>query len=114
MILESVEDDLRSNLLVEKWLGYLLQYMDHDALNKLMDYYQRIGWISESAKKKLISIAEGINSSRKGTWQVPSRVHITSLLFIFYLAHGEIPREIYGIKAYIDEFTANPEGMLSL
>jgi len=114
MLLVKLNDDLRTGIIAERWLGYLLQHMNHSELEKLLSYYEKIGWISVSAKLKLLSMAAGIKSNAKGTWQVSSRVHLTSLLFIAYLAGQEIPRELYDINAYTKQFIENPESFLSV
>ncbi len=114
MLLKRVSEDLKSHILAERWLGYLLQYVNHKELEKLMNYYQEIGWISRDVKENLIRMAEGITSSGKGSWQLPSRVHLTSLLFITALAGMEIPREIYGLDTYVKIFTETPEEIFSV
>ncbi len=114
MILNDLGDDIRSAIIAEKWLGYLLQHMGHGELEKLLEHYEQIGWISENARRKLTKIAEGIVSSGKGNWQLPGRVHITSLLFIAYLAGTGIPREVHEIDTYAKIFIENPEEMLSI
>ncbi len=114
MLLNMVKEDLKSHMLAEKWLGYLLQYVDHKELEKLMNYYEKIGWISAESKEKLLKMAEGITSSGKGSWKLPSRVHLTSLLFITYLAGMDIPKDIYGLDTYVRIFTENPEEMFSI
>ncbi|NPA74514.1 MAG: flagella protein [Euryarchaeota archaeon] len=114
MLLETLPDSVEAYAMVHRWLGYLLQYMDHEELAKLLTYYEKIGWLSKNVREKLTDIAQGITASGKGTWQLPGRAHLTSLLFIAYLAGKEIPRELYEVNAYATEFTSNPESFISI
>ncbi len=109
MLLKTLPDDINTYVMIHKWLGFLLQHIDHKELEKLMEYYQNIGWLSAESREKLISIAEGINSSGKGNWKLPSRVHISSLLFITHLANLELPPDIYSLGSYAEMFTEHPE-----
>ncbi len=114
MLLSTLPENIETYTMVHRWLGFLLQHMDHNELSKLMKHYEKIGWLSEEAAEKLLIIAQGIKSSGTGTWQVPSRVHLTSLLFIAYISKREIPRELYSIDTYATVFTEKPEAMLSI
>jgi archaellum component FlaD/FlaE len=114
MLLKDLGDDPRKHILAMRWLGYMLQYVDHQGLSKVLDYYQRIGWISKDAKEELRAIAEGLKSTGKGEWTLPFRVHLTSLLFIAKIAEMPIERDIAGIESYVDEWINHPETALSI
>ncbi len=114
MLLLDIKEDIRTGVIAERWLGYLLQQMNHEELGKLLEYYEKVGWISSTAKNKLMGIAMGIKSSGRGTWQVSSRIHLTSLLFMSYLAGIKLPRELHEINTYAREFIENPESFISV
>jgi len=115
MLLENLGEDLRSQVLATRWLGFLLQYVDHENLKKLLDYYHRIGWISSEVKEKLINLAEGIKSGgSKNEWMLPHRVHLTSLLFIQRLSGENREGELAGLSTYIRDYIESPEEFLSV
>ena len=114
MILEMVGDDPKKHIIAMRWLGYMLQFVDHQGLAKILDYYERIGWLSNEAKEELREIAEGLKSTGKGEWKLPFRVHLTSLLFITKIADIPIEKEIAGIETYVEEWINHPEEALSI
>ncbi len=114
MLLERLPDSPDAYAMVQRWLGFLLQHMNHGELSKLLEYYTNIGWISKEVQRHLNEIAQGIKSSGTGTWQVPSRVHLTSLLFIVHLSGRDMPRELYSAIAYSDIYTGEPETVVSI
>lgn len=63
-VLEHLSVDSRSNLILMRWLGFLLQRVPAEELPQLLDYYRRIGWISKDVKDKLVQIAEGIRTDK--------------------------------------------------
>jgi flagellar protein FlaD len=65
-VLEYVTVDFRTNLVVMRWLAFLLQKMEREAVPKLFGYYQRIGWIGKGVEQKLSQIAEGTKTPAKG------------------------------------------------
>ncbi len=115
-MLERLNDGMRSQILALKWLGYLLQHINHEGLKHLLHYYRNIGWIGEDAEKKLISMAEGLKSTGTGEWRLPVRVHLTSLLFIRSLMNEseEDEREIFGLNAYIEQWIQSPDEAISV
>lgn len=114
MILNEIGDDPRKHVLAMKWLAYMMQHVDHLGLEKVLDYYEKIGWIGTRAKEELRSIASGLKSTGKGEWTLPFRVHLTSLIFISRLADMPIERELAGVNAYIDNWINSPEEILSI
>lgn len=115
MLLPDIGDDLPTQVLATRWLGYLLQFVDHENLQKLLDYYESIGWIGKEAKKKLIAMAKGMKSSgSKNEWVLPHRVHLTSLLFIQRLSGRNQEGELAGLNTYIKSYIESPEEFLSV
>jgi len=115
MLLEDLNEDLQTQVLATRWLGYLLQFVDHENLEKLLEYYESIGWISREAKKKLIIMAKGMKSSgSKNEWVLPHRVHLTSLLFIQRLSGREEESKLAGLDTYIKSYIESPEEFLSV
>ncbi len=115
MLLEKLGEDLQSQVLATRWLGYLLQFVDHENLEKLLDYYESIGWLGREAKKKLLIMAKGMKSSgSKNEWVLPHRVHLTSLLFIQRLGGRNEESALAGLETYIKSYIESPEEFLSV
>ncbi len=115
MLLNEFSDDVETQALVLRWLAYLLQQVDHKNLETLLKYYQDIGWIGESVRKKMLMMAKGIKSSgTKNDWMVPHRVHLTSLLFIEKLKGESLGKDLAGLNTYIKGFIETPEEFLSV
>ena len=113
MLLEKIDEDIKTQVVATRWLGYLLQYTDHKNLEKLFQYYESIGWISPEVRDKLIKLSQGIKSNGKSNWLLPPRMHITSLLFISNLAGINI-KNLTGINAYLNMYVEHPEEFLSI
>jgi len=58
--------DSRSNLLVLRWLAFLLERVPQKELPQLFDYYRRIGWIGKDVRDKLAQISEGVKPDQEG------------------------------------------------
>lgn len=65
-VLESIEADFRTNLVIMRWLRFLMEKMDRKALPQLFSYYQRIGWISKKVEEYLVQVSEGTSLPRFG------------------------------------------------
>ncbi len=114
MILERIGEDPSKHVLAMKWLAYMMQHVDHQGLERVLEYYEKIGWIGTRAKEELSSIASGLKSTGRGEWTLPFRVHLTSLLFISKLADIPIERDLTGINTYIENWINSPEEILSI
>ena len=114
MLLEKIGEDPKSYVLALRWMGYLLQHVNHQGLYKVLSYYQDIGWISNEVKEKLLTLAQGLKGMGGDEWTLPFRVHLTSLLFIGKLGDVSMERDLAGMEAYIEEWIENPEGILSI
>ena len=58
-VVESIEADSKTNMVVMRWIKFLLDRMDPEALPELFNYYSRIGWISEEVESYLVMVSEG-------------------------------------------------------
>ena len=113
-MLERINEDVKTQALAVKWLSYLLQQVNHDALKNLLKYYTKVGWIGEYAESQLIALADGIKSAGGKEWKVPARVHMVSLLFIYAMQDIPVEKELAGMNSYIRMWIENPDEVLSL
>ncbi|OGS52615.1 MAG: hypothetical protein A3K75_01985 [Euryarchaeota archaeon RBG_13_61_15] len=63
--LEYMSVDFRTNLVVMRWLTFLLEKVKREALPDLFGYYERIGWMSERVKNMLVQVSEGAKPSER-------------------------------------------------
>ncbi|MDI3476083.1 MAG: archaeal flagellar protein FlaD [Thermococcaceae archaeon] len=97
--LERIPSDTVSTLLAMKWLGFLIDRAGIKNLERVLDFYYQIGWISEEVLYTLLRYAEGIRPhDREPDWRPDEKLtiqdHIISLLFIERLRGVRITREI--------------------
>lgn len=57
--LEEVHVDSRTNVIVMRWLSFLMERVDPAAIPALFDFYSRIGWLGRDAATYLASVIEG-------------------------------------------------------
>lgn len=57
--LEYVPVDSRTNIIVMRWLSFLMERLDTVAIPALLDFYSRIGWLGKDAATYLASVSEG-------------------------------------------------------
>jgi flagellar protein FlaD len=58
-VLENIEVDSRTNLIMMRWLSFLMDRLEQEAIPHLLDFYCRIGWMGEKAAKYLSEVADG-------------------------------------------------------
>jgi len=58
-VLENIEVDSRTNLVIMRWLSFLMDRLEQEAIPQLFDFYSRIGWIGDEAAEYLSMVAEG-------------------------------------------------------
>ena len=89
--LKTIPSDPESIVVLMKWLQHLIDKCGRANLSNILDYYVDIGWITQDAKISLIDYSQGITeegnkgqdpSSTKKIWDLPSRDHIQSLIYI--------------------------------
>jgi hypothetical protein len=89
-----------------KWLKFLLERVGHNHLQKLLNYYKSIGWISESAADRMLEIAS-IEKRYKGiSWTLSAEEQRISRLYIEKLKGREIDDSLLNVpfpgKARLD------------
>ena len=58
-VLENIEVNSRTNLVIMRWLSFLMDRIEQEAIPLLFDFYSRIGWIGDEAAEYLSAVAEG-------------------------------------------------------
>ena len=58
-VLENIEVNSRTNLVIMRWLSFLMDRVEQDAIPLLFDFYSRIGWMGDEAAEYLSAVAEG-------------------------------------------------------
>jgi len=58
-ILEKLNNDYITQILVLRWLEFLLQRVPRKHLPDILTYYRDIGWISDEVRVKLLTYARG-------------------------------------------------------
>jgi archaeal flagellar protein FlaD len=101
-----------------KWLQYLVDKTGKTQLPEILTYYVDIGWISDDVRLDMIDYAKGItdvplkDGTKKSTYQLTTRDHIQSLLFIQKLKGqqlderfiSKIDREMQKMERSIDQY----------
>lgn len=101
---ELTPDDLDNapitNMLVLRWIEYIMQKVGYTGLSSTLDYYVQIGWITREAAKKIMAFSVGIDlhgsgakPPKKSTLTV--REHLVSLYFVTKLKKNEVFDNIY-------------------
>ena len=80
-----------------KWLKFLLARVGHNNLPKLFNYYQSIGWISESAAEKLLDIASLEKRYKGASWTLSAEEQRKSRLFIEKLKGEDIEDSLLNV-----------------
>ena len=62
-VLESIDIDSRTNLLVMRWIRFLMDRVGPEFLPDLFEYYREIGWISEEVEEYLGTVSDGTKPS---------------------------------------------------
>lgn len=77
-----IPEDLRSKVLVAKWVEFLIKKVGRLGLEEVLDYYVEVGWINESFKHELMKLAEGLRHNVRSDYEMSVRDHLISLMFI--------------------------------
>jgi len=88
--LTEIPNDPESIVVLMKWLQHLIDKCGRANLSNILDYYVDIGWITQDAKIYLLDYSQGITEegnkgpeqSAKQIWDLPSKDHIQSLIYI--------------------------------
>ena len=97
--LERLPDDMVSTMIALKWLGFLIDKAGIQNLENVLEFYYRIGWISENVLNTLLTYANGTKPHyREPNWRPEDKLtiqdHLISLLFIERLRGGRVTREV--------------------
>ncbi len=57
--LESFDIDSRTNMIIMRWMSFLMDRIDIEAIPRLFSFYSRIGWIGEDIAEYLASVSQG-------------------------------------------------------
>jgi len=126
--LKKLRRDYISDILVLKWLDYLVTTFGIKRMAELLDFYVDIGWISREVKEFLINCSRGytlrdMQFNDDVMSNVPTlRDHIKSLVFISKLSGGEIKvediekaiREIEELEKEVNEVVPSDHGALDI
>ncbi|QDA32508.1 flagellar protein D [Thermococcus indicus] len=115
--LEKLPDDIVSTMIALKWLGFLIDRVGIQNLERVLEFYYEIGWISESVLNNLLHYAKGTRPHhRDPEWKPAEKLtvqdHLISLLFIERLRGlrinrnvlDKLEREIKMLEKTLDEF----------
>ena len=86
--LNEINNDTEHIVILMKWLQYLVDKTGKPQLPEILTYYVDIGWISDDVRLDIIDYAKGITDdipkegTKKTTYQITTKDHIQSLLFI--------------------------------
>ncbi len=110
--LETLGDDVVSLMVALRWLEFLLDNYGPENTMDVLDYYESIGWISQSVKEQMIKFTKmtGLISAVQEYKVKPSiQDHIVTMLFIEKLNGGEITRDL--IEALERDFRMLKKGV---
>ena len=110
--LETLGDDVISLMVALRWLEFLLDNYGPENTMDVLDYYESIGWISNSVKEQMIKFTKmtGLISPVQEYKIKPSiQDHIVTMLFIEKLNGGEITRDL--IEALERDFRMLKKGV---
>ena len=110
--LETIGDDVVSLMVALRWLEFLLDNYGPENTIDVLDYYDSIGWISQSVKEQMIKFTKmtGIISPVQEYKIKPTiQDHIVTMLFIEKLNGGEITRDL--IEALERDFRMLKKGV---
>ena len=82
--LNKLTKDFKTDLIVLEWVKHLKKHKQ-DNLNKLLNYYVDIGWISQNVRNNLLTYSRGItteNQNKKTKKEITIKDHIKSLKYI--------------------------------
>ncbi|WP_457742108.1 FlaD/FlaE family flagellar protein [Thermococcus sp.] len=115
--LEKLPDDIISTMIALKWLGFLIDRVGIQNLERVLEFYYEIGWISEEVLNQLLRYAKGTRPHhRDPEWKPAEKLtvqdHLISLLFIERLRGlkinrnvlDKLEREIKMLEKTLDEF----------
>jgi len=97
--LRKITPNLVNDIVVMRWIEFMIERVGRENLPRLLEYYVDINWISEEVMNTILNYARGF-SSQKESYEVKRLVdlnatdHIRSLLFIEKLRGNPINRAL--------------------
>ena len=97
--LRKITPNLVNDIVVMRWIEFMIERVGSENLPRLLEYYVDINWISEEVMNTILNYARGF-SSQKESYEVKRLVdlnatdHIRSLLFIEKLRGNPINRAL--------------------
>jgi len=120
-ILDKISQDYKTTLLVLRWIEFLFERVPRTKISLVLDYYQKLGWISSEVRSQLLNYARGevadvlkyeppMNDTEEGlltgsgnmisedykpvdSWRLSAEDHLKSLLFIFKIKGDDINKD---------------------
>jgi len=116
-ILKGTAHDYFTNVLMIRWIEFLLEKVQRTRLPVLLDFYRDVGWISEDVKNFILSYARGaasevteIDEVTDG-WKMTAEDHLKSLLFIEKISGKKINKDLLNsLEMEINTFKTSLEG----
>jgi archaellum component FlaD/FlaE len=87
--LARVPNGLGAELIVVEWLEYLVDAVGRRAASRAIDYYESVGWISETVADRLASYLAEFQFATAGDGSLGAALHLQSLAFIEQLNGGD-------------------------
>ncbi len=112
--LERIKDDLKSVVILLKWIEFLLEKVGYDGFENVLNYYVDINWISDDVMLTMLRYVKGLKVNQNTDYQMSNlsvQDHMISLFFIEMLRNGkfdrnavlEIEKEIYKMRREVIE-----------
>ncbi len=112
--LERIKDDLKSVVILLKWIEFLLEKVGYDGFEDVLNYYVDINWISDDVMLTMLRYVKGLKVNQNADYQMNNmsvQDHMISLFFIEMLRNGkfdrnavlEIEKEIYKMRREVIE-----------
>lgn len=97
---DDLDNSPESNMLLLRWIEFIMQKVGYTGLSSTLEYYVQIGWISQDAARKIMAFSTGIDPNgtdvktpKRSTLTV--REHLVSLYFVTKLKKEEVFDNVY-------------------
>ena len=100
MTVADLDNSPETNMLILRWIEYIMQQVGYTGISSTLDYYVQIGWMTREAAQRILSFSMGIDlrgsgakPPKKSTLSV--REHLVSLYFVTRLKKQKVFDNIY-------------------
>jgi len=100
--LDKIENDPTFIAIIIGWLNYLVKKGGIKETEKALDFYERVNWITEEVKTKLLEYLKGFENVESKNEKIGPEDHILTLYIISKLKSGEYGK-VYRIKDLYNE-----------